>query len=642
MDTFSTKTLAEYVLMKHGDAIKSSLIQYFRDNNLYATAEKYDDPVKNVFSIKIYFEDYRQAYFKIPGDLVDFDIKVDCLIEVTNMVGNELEVRLFNDTYTLRIKAELNKGLHNLLVDEVKYGSHMREFSYDNSLSEFLTPYIRSYDNEKYAHEFLETYYPEALTKPTFVNPVILLDRMGLSIFFARLGDGVDGEIIFADKYADVLDVKSGSFKRVIAKEGTILINVKIIEKGRGCLNNTIVHECLHWWLHKKYFELQMLLSPNNPSSKSYIDEMEMPDKKKFINKYYMELQARSISPIVLMPRETASSYYETILTQLENRKSYQSKNRTFLYALYKFAEKFGASTSSARIRLENLGYTEVSFSSKMGNDLKIRPFKSSVRLGLGQTYILEFSEAVKAFSKDQATRLALASGKILYVDGLFVINDEKYVKFYKYAKPRLTELALSDVSKCCILFETKKAGVSVEFNPVTFNFVTFCSDGSKTQYAINPSVSKGERNKEIIDLKRTSLHQKDEIEEARDFVSKMNRFDTFSSKLDCLLGEECMGFKSDRGIGSMCKIDGKTITAYRKGISKPDEKKLLAICAGLQLHPLVSGHLFKANRMDIYAVSEEPYPFYFHLMTTCYKTNIDTWNSLIKEAYPEHQEYIL
>ena len=642
MDTLATKTLAEYVLVQHGDAIETSLIQYFKSNNLYATTEKYDDPEKYKLTISIQVESYKHSYFKAPGNQIDFDMKIDCLIEVTNLVGKELETRLYTDTYTLRIEAELNKGLHNLLVKEVQYGSHMREFSYDNSLSEFLTPYIRAVDNEKYAYEFLKIYCPEALKIPTFVNPIDILDKMGLSVFFARLGEGIDGEIIFANKHADVLDVNSKTFKRLLIKEGTILINVKIIEKGRGCLNNTIVHECLHWWLHRKYFELQMLLNPNDQSSKSYIDEMEMPDKRKFVNKYYMELQARSIAPIVLMPKDTACSYYETILTQLENRKSYQSKTRTFLYALYKFAEKFGASTSSARIRLENLGYTEVSFSSKIGSELKIRPFKSSVRLGLGQTYILEFAEAVKAFSKDQATRYALASGKILYVDGLFVINDEKYVKFYKNAKPRLTELALSDVSKCCILFDTKKEGISVEFNPATFNFVTFCSGGSKTQYAVNPSVSKNERNKEILDLKRTSLHQKDEIEEARDFVSKMNRFDTFAAKFDCLLGDECMAFKSDRGIGSKCKIDGKTITAYRKGISKPDEKKLLAICAGLQLHPLVSGHLFKANRMDIYAVSEEPYPFYFHLMTTCYKTDLDTWNSLIKETYPEHQDYIL
>lgn len=642
MDTFSTKTLAEYVLMKYGDTIESSLIHFFRDNNLYATSEKFDSPESYNFTIKIHVEGYKQAYFKAPASLIDFDILVDCLIEVTNLVGVELETRLYTDTYTLRIEAELNKGLNNLLVKEVKYGSHLREFSYDNSLSEFLTPYIRAFDNEKYAHQFLETYYPEALNKPTFVNPIVLLDKMGLSVFFARLADGVDGEIIFTNKHVDVLDVKSRRFKRLLVKEGTILINVKIIEKGRGFLNNTIVHECLHWWLHKKYFELQMLLNPSDPSSTFYIDEMEMPDKNKFVNKYYMELQARSIAPIVLMPRDNACKYYESILNQLDSRKSYQNKSRTFLYALNKFAEKFGASTSSARIRLENLGYTEVSFLSKIGNNLKIRPFKSSLRLELGQTYILQFTEAVKAFRKDQATKLALSSGKILYVDGLFVINDEKYVKFYKHAKPRLTELALSDVSKCCILFDTKKTGVSVEFNPATFNFVTFCSDGSKTQYEINPSVSKNDRNKEILDLKRTSLHQKDEIEEARYFVSKMNRFDTFASKLNCLLGDECMAFKSDRGIGSMCNIDGKTITAYRKGTSKPDERKLLAICAGLQLHPLVSGHLFKANRMDIYAVSEEPYPFYFHLMTTCYNTNLDTWNSLIKEAYPEHQEYML
>lgn len=640
MDNCSCKSLAEYVLVNHGDTIEASLIQYFKENELYATSERYSDPEKYKLTINIHVENYSTAYFKAPGDKVDFDIQIQCSIEVTDLVGDELETNIFWDAYTLSFEAELYKGLHNLVVKQVKYGAHKREFNFDNSLSEFLTPYIRNYDNEKYAHEFLRAYYPEALDKPTFVNPSILLRRMGLTIMFADLGDGIDGKIIFAEEKASVLNSSLGRYQTTVVKEGTILINISVIEKGRGCLNNTIVHECIHWWLHKKYFQLQMLLNPGDPASKSYIDEMDMPDKKKFLNKYYMELQARSISPIVLMPKETACAYYETILTQFEARKSYHSKTKTFLYALYKFADKFGASTSCARIRLENLGYTEVSFSTKIGNELKIRPFKSSVRLELGQTYILEFNEAVKAFTKDNNARLALAYGKILYVDGLFVVNDEKYVKFYKKAKPRLTDLALSDVSKCCVLFDTKKEGVSVEFDPSSFNFVSFCSGGSKTQYVNNPTIS--DRSKEVLDIKRSSLRQKEEIEEARYFVSKMNQYDSFAEKLNCLLSDDCLGFKSDRGIANKCHLDGKTITAYRNGTSRPDEKKLLAICAGLQLHPLVSGHLLKANRIDIYGITEEPYPFYFHLLTTCYNTDLDTWNDMIREAYPNHLEYAL
>ncbi len=634
------KSLTEYVLVNYGDAIEASLIQCFKENNFYATTEKFNNPEKYKLNINIKVNDFRHAYFKAPDNTIDFDILLDLMIEVTDLVGDELETNIFSDFYTLSFEAELNEGLHNLRITKTKYGMHLREFSFDLSLSEFLTPYIKSKDYENYAHEFLEKYYPEALDRPTFVNPVILLDRMGLHVMFANLGVGIDGKIIFAKEVAEVFDVKAKTFRKMAVEKGTILINLAIIEKGRGCLNNTIIHECIHWWLHKKYFELQMLLNPNDPSSKSYIDEMEMPDKKKFVNKYYMELQARSISPIVLMPKETAVDYYDSILAQLENRKSYHSKSKTFLYALYKFADKFGASTSCARIRLENLGYTEVSFSTKIGNELKIRPFKSSVRLELGQTYILEFSEAVKAFAKDNNAKVALANGKILYVDGLFVVNDEKFVKFYKKAKPRLTDFALSDVSKCCVLFDTKKEGVSVEFDPSSFNFVSFCSGGSKTQYVNNPTVSG--RSKEVLDIKRSSLRQKEEIEEARYFVSKMNQYDSFAEKFNCLLGDDCLGFKSDRGIANKCHLDGKTITAYRNGTSRPDEKKLLAICAGLQLHPLVSGHLLRANRIDIYGITEEPYPFYFHLLTTCYHRDLDTWNDMIREAYPDHLEYEL
>lgn len=636
-------SLAEYVICNFNNEIKSSLIRFFKENCLYASREEYENPEKFNFSIHLSVQDQKAFYFKAPNDLIDFDLVLNLVIETDELVGEEIETKIFEDVYTLTIEAELNNGIHGFIVKNVFYGSHARTFDFDKSLSEFLTPYIKSSSYEKYGRDFLDKFFAEALgDNPIKVNPIKIIDRMGLVVYFAHLGDGIDGKILFASEDVEAYNVASKKIVKTKLGSGTILINTSIIKKGFGCFNNTLIHECLHWWLHKKYFELQMLLNPDDPRSRSYIDEMEMPDNKKFVNKYFMELQARSISPIVLMPEKSARNYYEKILKQLENRKSYHSKNKTFLYALYKFTDYFGVSTSCARIRLENLGYTEVSFSSKIGKELKIKPFKSSVRLETGQTYILEFSEAVKAFYKDPRLKLALSTGKILYVDGLFVINDEKYVKFYKKAKPRLTELALSDVSKCCLLFDTKKESYSIEFDPNTFNFITFCSGGSKTTYKNNPTVSKCARNDDLLDLKRSSLHARDEIEEARTFVSKMNQYDTFSKKLDCLLGKECMCFRSNRGIGNRCHIDGKTIGSYRDGTSRPDEKKLLAICAGLELHPLLSSHLLKANRMEMYGISEEPYPFYCFLLNTCYHRGLDVWNALLQEAYPEHYEYCI
>lgn len=638
----SSNNIAQYLFKNQKETIKASLIEFFKRNNLYATSEKYDHPEENNFSFNLYANIITFKCFRTVKEHIDLDVLIEITIEVTNLVDGELETKIYSDYYTLSINAILNNGIHDLNVYDIKYGSHVRAFDYRTSLNEFLVPYIRVQDYEVYAHQFLELYYPEALEKPMAVNPLILLERMGLSIYVARLDSEVNGKIVFADEYDDILDQRTRTFRKVKVKSGAILINTEIIEKGEGCVNNTIIHECIHWWLHKQYFELQLLLNPHDSSYKHYIDVMDMPDEKLFRNKYFMELQARSITPMVMMPRDTASAYYEDVLSKLENRKSYHPKSKTFFNALCKFANKFGASSTCARNRLENLGYSEVSFASKIGQDNGLRPFKSSVRLEHGQTYILPFLDAVKAFSKDHNAQLSLCSGKIIYVDGLFVLNDEKYVKFFKTVGPKLTELALSDVSKCCVLFDTKKEGVEIEFNPATFNFDTFCSDQTKTKYKNNPSISNATHNVEILDLKRSSLHQKDEIEEARDFISKMNKYNTFAEKLDCLLGDECLACRSDRGIGNKCHLDGKTITSYRAGTSKPDEKKLLAICAGLKLSPLITMTLLKANRIDIVECLEDPFPFYCHLIYTCYPRGLDEWNDLIRDAYPEHPEYQL
>ena len=47
-------------------------------------------------------------------------------------------------------------------------------------------------------------------------------------------------------------------------KPGTILVNPdNFFMRNIGSVNNTIIHECVHWDKHFKFFELQKLLNPD-------------------------------------------------------------------------------------------------------------------------------------------------------------------------------------------------------------------------------------------------------------------------------------------------------------------------------------------------------------------------------------------
>ena len=194
----SSNNIAQYLFKNQKETIKASLIEFFKRNNLYATSEKYDHPEENNFSFNLYANIITFKCFRTVKEHIDLDVLIEITIEVTNLVDGELETKIYSDYYTLSINAILNNGIHDLNVYDIKYGSHVRAFDYRTSLNEFLVPYIRVQDYEVYAHQFLELYYPEALEKPMAVNPLILLERMGLSIYVARLDSEVNGKIVYS------------------------------------------------------------------------------------------------------------------------------------------------------------------------------------------------------------------------------------------------------------------------------------------------------------------------------------------------------------------------------------------------------------------------------------------------------------
>jgi len=634
------ESFEEYIVENYQDSISESLLACFKKNAMYADAEEYADPERYGLEIELQWELLKLAHFKAPDYQLDFDMYIRVMIEVTDYVGDELQTNFFEDRYTLKMSGELFHGLQHLKIEKLYSGNQMREFSHDNSLSEFLTPYINKNEYSKYATEFLKLYYPEALESACFVKPPVVFKRMGLQVVFAPMDEGINGKIIFTEEKLDIYNFDKDKIVTITANPGTIALNVELLSKERfGSLNNTAIHECVHWWLHRKYFQLVMLLNPNDP--KVFIDEMNMPNNKKFKNKYFMELQARSIAPIILMPEETSRNTYETILNKLENRKSYHSKKKTYFYAMYKFAKVYGASVMSARIRLENLGYTEVSFASKLEGSKDIKPFKTSAELTRGQTYLVDFEDAVKAILSNQDLAPFFINGRFLYVNGLFILNDEKYVKQFKNGHLALTEDALGDVSKCCILFDTEAESVTVNYDPAKFNFATFCSGGSTNEYKRAVS-ARSDANERLLKIKAAGNRCKRELEEVEEYIESMNGYRKFNEKLDCLFGDECLGLRSNRHIASTSGISDKTIKTFRTGESKPDLKQLLAICSGLGLHPRVSLYLLTAAGYDLIHMEEEPYQYYLMLLMSYWKYGREAWNTMISEAYQDNLEYRL
>ncbi|CAI3303071.1 ImmA/IrrE family metallo-endopeptidase [Enterococcus cecorum] len=208
-----------------------------------------------------------------------------------------------------------------------------------------LIPIIPASEYDNVAKEFLEDYFPEALLEP---RPVPILDiarnMMGLDVQFICLSEELDvyGMTVFADGLVEIYNPEEGLYDSKFFKRKTILIDPEAYKKTNvGCVNNTIAHECVHWYKHRMYYRMQNYVLPRQAKyCKCYIEQLPYATEEEII----LENQAIGIAPRILMPK---SSFIEKAY---EFNVGYGKDNS---YAIAQLAKFFEVSKQSVTIRLE-------------------------------------------------------------------------------------------------------------------------------------------------------------------------------------------------------------------------------------------------------------------------------------------------
>lgn len=209
-----------------------------------------------------------------------------------------------------------------------------------------LVPYIPPQEYDKVARAFLEEYYSDALKKPMPV-PIeeIARDALGLDLRFdVCLSEELDiyGMTIFTDGVVEVYDPNEGLYDTQQFKAKTVLIDPEAVKRtNMGCRNNTIAHECVHWYKHRYYYKMQKYSLPRYAKyCRCRVDELPESTDEEGI----MESQAIGIAPRILMPECTFIEAAEHLAI------SYGKDNRDAIAAL---ADFFNVSKQSVAIRLE-------------------------------------------------------------------------------------------------------------------------------------------------------------------------------------------------------------------------------------------------------------------------------------------------
>lgn len=217
-----------------------------------------------------------------------------------------------------------------------------------------LVPVINKNKFDEIATEFLTKYCPAAIEKPMMV-PILEIAKykMGLKIIADyRLSEdfSIYGQMCFTSGKIPVYIKDSDEYVDIAVKRGTMLIDPDtLFERNIGCLNNTIAHECVHWYKHRNYYMHNKGVSIDyvKKNHKSTFDEK---NQSKWSDEERMDWQANGIAPRILMPIQTFGGVVNDVIN------SSMTKNLSIWSVAEKVGNFYKVSKTSAAIRIKELG----------------------------------------------------------------------------------------------------------------------------------------------------------------------------------------------------------------------------------------------------------------------------------------------
>lgn len=249
-------SFTEYLQDNYCNQIKESLLEFVDENG-----------VRNDEGVVIHFDKYEIAslnVYRVNFTKSEFShVEFDFYIKVVFILDDGFD--RVSDSYVGRMAGSFQNGF--VKKDFVSRTTDEREGVFTNA----LVSVMRKEDYDYFATTFLRHFNPEALEKPLKFDIAKVAKNNGLSYCLVPLGDEILGKTYFADDVAEVMDEETGEVVSRKVHPGTVLINTnKVMERGEGVARNTFVHEAVHWFFHRNYFEFQRLLDDSQTKAVCY------------------------------------------------------------------------------------------------------------------------------------------------------------------------------------------------------------------------------------------------------------------------------------------------------------------------------------------------------------------------------------
>ena len=561
---------------------------------------------------------------KIQDEFIVSNLQVIANLEIKGYTKYGYESDSSNIWLRIKVIYKLEQGIHDFKVMSVIPFDSSDYDSSDLGLSPEFVPYIKAKEMDDIAEEILRQYFPDALQVPMALPIDEYLENIGLTKVEGKLtkDSSVFGEMVFKDTEVVFYDSDKPETKLISKK--TILVDPDVIcLRNQGSYNNTVVHESVHWLLHRYHNEYKMLFDTNHRLSSSKSDRSSLSSSI-WSDYDWMEWQANGIAARILMPKKTTKQMVQEFFVKYSLEFEQEKKTLMFEQVVDDLADFFHVSRLAVKIRLLQLGYSEFEgVYNYVGNEY-IRSYAFEVgALNKGQTFTISFNNACMLNATNSKFKELMNSERFVYVDSHFCLNDEKYVEMVDLGIYQMTDYAYEHMDECSLTFD-----------------VRYQTDGTLSYKDFNDYVMYRGSNPELkikVDFSECLISQ-EILGNVPEYTAEV--YTKVAEVMEQLPGNFCgtMVYHRKRRDFTREELEEHSTvsvsTIQRMETDKEYQKqlgRLMGICIGLKLYPTFSFDLIdKSNcKFDDTIVFHGVYKM---LLRNCYHLTVDECNQKLKE----------
>lgn len=436
------------------------------------------------------------------NNILDFRLTLTVEVNISGKSRYDYESESKSVWVSVYFTSLLENGLHNVRITKVDEYSQER-FKKEDKLNHFLVPYLYSEDADIVAEKILKEWCPTAVETPMPLPIVEIVRNLGLKMYYAPLDSTTFGRTYFDTAVVIVYeDFWSRTTVEITITAGTLLINPDIyFMRNVGSVNNTIIHECVHWQRHRMFFELKKLLNQDFSYITCKIVESYGKEKSNSTPLDWIEWQANTLAPKILMPATTTRKFIQDRLYNLRQSMSASVRDADVMaQAIQDAADFFNVSRVTAKLRAIELGFEQAHGVYVYIEDRMLPHFSfASKVIGKNGSFVIDSISALTQLIMHPMLDNLYSEGKIVFVNNMLCLNTPKYIQFNDNEQPEMTPYALDHIDECCFLFRYKKR-VSFDYDDSYYRACFLCREvtaDSLIEAEYNPDDGKNQLTEE-------------------------------------------------------------------------------------------------------------------------------------------------